>query len=153
MAIIDFTVPGVAGNLRLEHTFSSRRLFQNGREVVRRGRKFKVTNDRGEPETLRIILNLPDFASTAVFRKQKTVLEPALATWQYLLGAVPMVLLFVGGAIGAVVGMLGSMLIFRFLRSGGSTTAQLLMSLLVWTACAVLYLTLTLILAWLIAPQ
>lgn len=150
--ILDFTIPGVAGGLRIEHTLFSHRLFQNGRQIARRGRKYEVMNDHGAPETIKITRNFPDFGYMVIARRQKTVLEPALAVWQYALGVVPLILVFVGGAIGAVVGALGSMVIFRYIRTDSSVAGQIILSLFVWVACTALFYLLALLVAGFI-PQ
>ena len=98
-----FTLEGVQGELTLVYGPFKLRLFQDGREIKRSGTfkpKYYITNTSGEQEELRIQYGL-DFVYMAIFRGQKIALDERLTTAEYIIGGLPILLIFLGGAMEA----------------------------------------------------
>ncbi len=134
---VDFRIEGVAGELRMDYDLLCKRLFQDGREVERKGNNFYVTTAGGGREKMKVMRLSPDFGYTAIFRKTKTPLEARLATWQYLLGIMPLALVAAGGFLGAVIGICGTVVIYSAIRTPkNNALAQVAIALGVSALCA-----------------
>ena len=132
---------GVQGDLKLEYGPFKQRLYQDGREIERQGRfnpKYYVTNTNGEKEEIKIVYGF-DFVHVAVFRGQKIDLEERLSTREYIVGGLPVLLIFLGGLIGAVFGFVGATFNYNYMRQEKSFMKQLLVSLGVSVFCYVAY--------------
>ena len=115
---LNFTLEGVQGDLKLEYGPFKQRLYQDGREIERQGRfnpKYYVTNTNGEKEEIKIVYGF-DFVHVAVFRGQKIDLEERLSTREYIVGGLPVLLIFLGGLIGAVFGFVGATFNYNYMR-------------------------------------
>ena len=138
---LNFTLEGVQGDLKLEYGPFKQRLYQDGREIERQGRfnpKYYVTNTNGEKEEIKIVYGF-DFVHVAVFRGQKIDLEERLSTREYIVGGLPVLLIFLGGSIGAVFGFVGATFNYNYMRQEKSFMKQLLVSLGVSVFCYVAY--------------
>ena len=117
---LNFTLEGVQGDLKLEYGPFKQRLYQDGREIERQGRfnpKYYVTNTNGEKEEIKIVYGF-DFVHVAVFRGQKIDLEERLSTREYIVGGLPVLLIFLGGLIGAVFGFVGASIQLQLYAAG-----------------------------------
>ena len=115
---LNFTLEGVQGNLKLEYGPFKQRLYQDGREIKRQGRfnpKYHITNTNGEQEEIKIVYGL-DFVHVAVFRGRKIDLEERLSTREYIVGGLPVLLILLGGLIGALFGIIGATFNYNYMR-------------------------------------
>ena len=138
---LNFTLEGVQGNLKLEYGPFKQRLYQDGREIKRQGRfnpKYHITNTNGEQEEIKIVYGL-DFVHVAVFRGRKIDLEERLSTREYIVGRLPVLLILLGGLIGALFGIIGATFNYNYMRKEKSFVKQLLVSLVVSVACYIAY--------------
>ena len=138
---LNFTLEGVQGNLKLEYGPFKQRLYQDGREIKRQGRfnpKYHITNTNGEQEEIKIVYGL-DFVHVAVFRGRKIDLEERLSTREYIVGGLPVLLILLGGLIGALFGIIGATFNYNYMRKEKSFVNQLLVSLVVSVACYIAY--------------
>ena len=138
---LHFTVEGVQGELKLELAPFKQRLYQDGREIKRTGTfnpKYFVTNTSGEPEEMKIVFGL-DFVHVVEFRGKKIPLEERLSTLEYVIGALPVLLIFLGGLLGALIGFVGATFTYNYMRREKRLPLQLLVSLGVSVFCYVAY--------------
>ena len=138
---LNFTLEGVQGNLKLEYGPFKQRLYQDGREIKRQGRfnpKYHITNTNGEQEEIKIVYGL-DFVHVAVFRGRKIDLEERLSTREYIVGGLPVLLILLGGLLGALFGIIGATFNYNYMRKEKSFVKQLLVSLVVSVACYIAY--------------
>ncbi len=143
---LNFRIEGIEGDLKLVYSAFSQKLYQDEREVKRKGNKFQVKNDNGEQEELKLIKGI-DFAYKAEFRGQKTQIEEKLTVLQYILGLIPLCLIVTGGVIGAFIGILGTTIIYTYIRKGNDIFKQVIIALVVSAVCAVIYFAIALILS------
>lgn len=138
---LNFTLEGVQGNLKLEYGPFKQRLYQDGREIKRQGRfnpKYHITNTNGEQEEIKVVYGL-DFVHVAVFRGRKIDLEERLSTREYIVGGLPVLLILLGGLIGALFGIIGATFNYNYMRKEKSFVKQLLVSLVVSVVCYIAY--------------
>ena len=114
---LNFTLEGVQGDLKLKYGPFNQRLYQDGREIKKQGR----------------------FVHVAVFRGQKIDLEERLSIREYIVGGLPVLLVFLGGLIGALFGIMGATFNYNHMRQEKSFMKQLLLSLGVSILCYVAY--------------
>lgn len=136
-----FTLEGVQGELTLVYGPFKLRLFQDGREIKRSGTfkpKYYITNTSGEQEELRIQYGL-DFVYMAIFRGQKIALDERLTTAEYIIGGLPILLIFLGGAIGGVFGIFGATINYDYMRKEKRMPMQILVSLGASIVCYLAY--------------
>ncbi|UVV77906.1 hypothetical protein NXW84_11375 [Bacteroides fragilis] len=74
-----------------------------------------------------------------VFRGQKIDLEERLSIREYIVGGLPVLLVFLGGLIGALFGIMGATFNYNHMRQEKSFMKQLLVSLGVSILCYVAY--------------
>ena len=105
-----------------------------------KGKPFLIPAETGEPVKAYYSQPLPDFAPTLEINGSKMVLGEQLAWYDFLLGAIPVLLLFVGVAIGGGVGAGAMLLNFNILRQHGSRLLKYLKVLGVIAISGLLYL-------------
>jgi hypothetical protein len=134
---LKFTIEGVQGELKLKYTPFSAKLYQNGRELKRQGilgSKYLVQSEidglESSKEELKLTRGL-DFIYVATFRNVKYPLESKFSVLEYILVALPMLLVFVGGAIGGVIGAFGAYTVASFLRNEKRIPLQILLALMI----------------------
>lgn len=145
----NFTIEGVQGELKLEASLFKQKLYQDGREVSRKRGKYYVTNTSGESEEMRIIYGL-DFVHTVLFRGQKYLLEEKLSRREYILGGLPVLLVFLGGLVGAAVGFMGAIWVYDYFRKEKRLPRQILAAIGVSAICFVLYMSIAFFLGFLL---
>lgn len=136
-----FTIGGVQGELKLVYGPFKMRLYQDGREIKRQGTfkpKYYVTNTAGEQEEMMLQYGI-DFVHVAIFRGQKIALEERLTTAEYIIGGLPVLLIFLGGVIGAVFGVFGATFNYDYMRQEKRMPMQLLVSIGVSVLCYISY--------------
>lgn len=137
--VINFTIEGVQGELKLESAPFKQKLYQDGRLVSRKRGKYYVTNTAGESEEMKIVFGL-DFVHVVWFRGQKYALEEKLSRTEYILGGIPVLLIFLGGLIGAFIGFMGAIWIYDYFRKEKRLPRQIFAAVGVSVICFILYL-------------
>ncbi len=143
---VNFTLEGVQG--KLEYTYSSfkQELRQDGRVVERKGNlspKFYIMNTSGEKEEIKVYQGL-DFVPTVTFRGQKTRLAERLSAIEYLIGSLPILLVFFGGAIGGMCGFVGASINYGYMQSEKNRMKQIGVSVVVSVLSYLVYLVIAL---------
>ncbi len=145
---IPFRLEGLNSEMKLVYgIFGQPKLYQNGIELKKEGflkMKFLIETDSGK-EYMEIKRGL-DFTFSTVFRGKKQLLEKKLSTLEYILGVLPLLLIFVGGAIGAILGILGANTIYGFLRKEKKVGIQIIISIAITALCYIVYLLVALLL-------
>lgn len=134
-----FTIEGVQGELRLEAGLFKQHLYQDGRLVSRRRGKYYVTNTSGESEEMKIVYGL-DFVHTVWFRGKKYPLEEKLSRQEYILGGLPVLLVFLGGLVGAAVGFMGAIWVYDYFRKEKRLLRQIVAAIVISVICFVVYM-------------
>jgi hypothetical protein len=127
-----FALPGSAtASCRLEKSMwlGQLRLWHQGREIPRskeQGKPFLIPNAAtGKPVRIQVKGGGLDVPSIDVDGVQVLLGRP-LSTIEYVIGGIPLVLVFLGGAIGGASGAVGTMLNYRVLREATSTSSKVI---------------------------
>ncbi|RHJ90484.1 hypothetical protein [Parabacteroides bouchesdurhonensis] len=135
---IDFTVEGIKGDLKLIYAPFSQKLYQDGQHIKPKKGKYPVITDSGDTEDVKIQYGL-DFVHTIQFRGNKLPLEERLSTAEYIIGCLPVLLILLGGLIGALIGFFGAMYNYNYMRQEKRIGMQLLMSVGISVLCTIAY--------------
>ena len=149
---VTFKIEGVQGELKLVYGMFKIHLFQDGREIVRKGAfnpKYYVTNTEGEQEEMKIVYGF-DFVHVVTFRGKKIDLEERLSTRESIVGGLPVLLILTGGLLGALFGIVGATFTYNYMRREKSFIKQLLVSLAVSAGSYVAYFVFALLFTMLI---
>lgn len=150
-----FALPdGSKASCRLEKSFwlGRLRLWCQGREVPRsaeKGKPFLIPVPNGTPVRVQIKGNGMDYLPRIEVDGREVLLGRPLSPLEYAFGGIPLVLIFLGGAIGGASGAVGTMYNYRLLRATTSLPMRVLgvagvtlLSLLVYVILAALVQTL-----------
>jgi hypothetical protein len=143
---LQFQIEGVEGDLDLVYTPFSVKLYQNDWEVKKKGwtAKYPVHAENGDTELLTLTKGL-DFTYVATFRNKKYPLESKFSVFEYILVALPLLLMFIGGALGGAIGAIGAFAISSVIRAEKSIPVQILYSLLISGGCYGIYFVLSML--------
>jgi hypothetical protein len=103
-------------------------LLKDGIPVERsteKGRPFLIPDNAGR-EVRAYPKRTSDFAPALEINGERFRVVRLLKWYQYAIGALPLGLLFIGGAMGGVVGVVGTMLSYEILRQDGSAAIKYL---------------------------
>lgn len=151
-----FALPGTPTvPCRIEKSFWLGRLqlFGQGKTVPRsrdQGRPFLVPRPGGEVVRVFVRGNGWDYLPQVEVDGQTVHLGRPLSSVEYLVGGLPLVLLFVGGAIGGASGAIGTLYSYRILRTTLSVPVKLAGILGITGASLLIYLILASLLGTLI---
>lgn len=121
-----FALPGSStASCRLEKSFwlGQLRLWCQGREVPRskeKGKPFLIAGPDGTGVRVHVKGNGWDYLPRIEVDGCQIPLGRPLSTLEYVLGGIPLVLIFLGGAIGGATGAVGTMYNYRVLREASS---------------------------------
>ena len=126
-----FALPGSSTSCRLEKSFwfGNLRLRSQGREVPRsreKGKPFLVPGPNGAHTRVHIKGNGWDYLPKIEVDGMQVPLGRPLSPLEYVLGGIPILLMFVGGAVGGATGAIGMMFNYRVLRATTSTPMKVL---------------------------
>lgn len=152
--IISFNLQGVKGTLKLEQgVLGQAKVYQDDRLLKKKGvfkAKYLVVLDNGQEEFIELKRGL-SFAYSVIFRNNETKLEQNLSTIEYIMGIVPIILLiFTGGLIGAIIGMVGTTFVCNFMRTEKKLALQAIVAVCTALACWLIYLIIAFALASLV---
>ena len=114
--------------LRTSGLFASARLVVDGAEVTATKGKFAVHDNEGRPRELKLRVSFPDPIPKLVLGDTTIALVSSLKWYEYAWMALPIVLVFSGGALGALFGVTAAFASARIFRSDRGTAAKYLLS-------------------------
>ncbi len=105
------------------------KLLKNNIQVEQskeKGRPFLIPN--GDNEFVKAFPkpSFPDFATTLEINGNKNYTVEKLKWFQYVLGGLPIILLFIGGALGGAIGIVGAITSYNIFRQDGSDFSKYL---------------------------
>jgi hypothetical protein len=119
---IPIALPGMEGQrlgLRID-TFTGAKLILNGQPVARQKGVFSLRSNAGSTVTVRFKGRFLDPIPNLIMGGRTIQIMPPLEWYQYLWMSIPMLLLVLGGAIGALCGGLAAGISSRIFRSDRS---------------------------------
>ncbi len=108
--------------------FSGPRVLLNGVPVKHVKGKYNVSNDDGVEFTVQLNSNFVDPIPALIIGKEKFQLARALTWYEYLWIGVPIILIFIGGGLGAGIGVFATYTSSRILRSDRSSRSKYLLT-------------------------
>jgi hypothetical protein len=140
------TLAGVTSHrVVLRRTWRGMTLLVDGRPATRQGRKrYLIPTDDGGSETLELKPGFLSLDPKVIFRDETHELEEPLAWYEWVLVALPL-LLVVGGAVGGALGVIAVFINHRIIRSKMSTPARIGTSLGVTVAATIAWIIIALI--------
>jgi hypothetical protein len=141
---LPITYPGFEGRglaLRPMGFFQGAAIVCDGQAAPRKGRSFTLTDNRGAPVVFRLNGNFFDPIPAVVVGGQTTIrLGRPFAWYEYVWIALPLALLLVGGALGAICGGVAMLINARLLRSDQPAWARYGLGVLVVVAAVIVWL-------------
>ena len=126
-----FKLEDVDGEFKLVYGPFVQKIYLNDVELRRSGRQgYEVTTRDGDVEYFKIVQDFT-FSHIVEFRGEKTMLEEKLTALEYIIGGIPLVLVFAGGLIGGVFGIIGVTFNYGYMRQHNSLLAKIGVSLVV----------------------
>ena len=110
--------------IRTAGLFSGPRVLLNSLPIKRDGGKYIVRNDSGTEVTVRLKSTFFDSIPTLTLDDTKVSLARSLTWYEYLWISVPILLLFIGGALGGGIGVFATYSNSRIIRSDRSTISK-----------------------------
>lgn len=101
-------------------------------------KRYLLEDDNGSPAIVEI-KSVIDPIPTIVIDGEKIPLTPPMAWYEYVLLCLPFLLIFIGGAIGGFVGLVGAMINASIIRGQGSVIARYGYALLVTIICYLVF--------------
>jgi hypothetical protein len=117
-------------------------------QLVEKGKPFLLKTDEGQELKAFPKNTFPDLATNLEINNQKYRVAKQLQWYEYLVGSLPILLLFVGGAIGGGLGAIATIINYNFFREEDSSQVSkyvkvlgvIILCYLVYFAIAVLLL-------------
>ena len=110
--------------VRPASAFRGASLLLNGKPVKRSMGKYLVKNDVGDAITVRLRANFIDPMPSVKIGTEVVLLAPALKWYEYAWIGVPALLVFIGGALGAGIGVAAAYSNSRVFRSDRAIGAK-----------------------------
>jgi len=132
--------------VRTASLFSGPCLLLNGAAVKRTRGKYIVHDDSGAEVAVRLKANFVDPIPTVIVGDQVVRVAPALTWYEYLWIGIPIILLFVGGALGAGIGIFATYASSRILRSDRTTVLKYVLTGLVSLGAFVVFVVVAVVL-------
>jgi len=125
--------------------FSGVKLLVNGSEAKRKKGKFIIRSDSGEEVTVQLKSNFIDPIPKVIIDEQEILLAKPLQWFEYLWMGLPIILVFVGGALGGVVGFSACYSSARLFRSDKSILSKYVLTGFITLAAVIIYFILAII--------
>jgi hypothetical protein len=141
---MDFPIPhpGFEGRglaVRLPGVFSNPKVVLDGAEVKGERGRFQLRDNRGGMVEAKLKSNFLDAVPRVEIGARVLELAPPLPWYAYVWSALPVVLIFVGGALGGACGALAAFVNARIFRSERGTAAKYAITGAISAAAVVLY--------------
>lgn len=133
----DFTDRNLA--IRIDGLFSSAKLVEGSAPVPGSRNKFTLRDNHGQERKIQLRVNGLDPLPIVEIDGEKIRLDRALAWFEYVWIGLPVVLVFAGGALGALFGVSATFFSARVFRSDRSTAARYALSAFASVAAVVGY--------------
>ncbi|MBU6260415.1 MAG: hypothetical protein KGO01_18535 [Burkholderiales bacterium] len=133
--------------------FRGAKLFLNGAPAKRSMGKYLVKNDAGEDTPIRIVSNFVDPVPAIKIGTDTVRLLPALKWYEYAWIGIPVLLLFIGGALGAGLGVAAAYSNSRVFRSDRGSAAKYLLTGVTTLGALLLFVILVAVLRTVTQPQ
>lgn len=101
-------------------------------------KRYLLEDDNGSPAIVEI-KSVIDPIPTIVIDGERIPLAPPMTWYEYVLLCLPFLLIFIGGAIGGFVGIVGAMINASIIRGQGSIVARYGYALLVTFICYLVF--------------
>lgn len=124
---IPVRLPGMEGRnvtLRVAGNFTGPKLMLNGQPVAKQNGAFQLRSNAGSALDVKFKGRFLDPIPNLVVGGQTIQLVPALAWYQYVWMGIPMILMFMGGAIGGLCGGVAAAMSSRVFRSNFNEGAK-----------------------------
>ena len=119
------------------------KLFMDGTEINQskeKGKPFLIPTTTNEFLKAFPKQSFPDYVPTLEINGVKNQVAEKLKWFEYLIGGLPILLLFLGGAIGGAIGVAGAIINFNIFRQEGTSTSKYLKVIGIVIGCFILYL-------------
>lgn len=139
-------IPGLSNKLEVENSFWKGTKLLFGGQHLEKGPKrgtFRLNLDSGEEVIVKFVNTFLDIPKLDVNGTVIKVVEP-LKWYQWVWSALPVVIVFGGGALGALFGLIAVQVNLRVFRSGLEGFAKYLVAGAVSAAAVVIYFVLAL---------
>lgn len=136
---LGFRLPDVEGDLKVVYAPCLMKVYHDGRKLKRDGRKgYEVTTVNGEKTYFKLTV---DFTLSHIveYRGRKMKLESPLSTWEYIVGGIPLLLIFAGGLLGVLCGFIGVTYTYSFMRQHRNVPAKIGVAILSTVLCFFVY--------------
>jgi hypothetical protein len=104
--------------------FRGARVLHNGNPIQRRKGRYPVRSNRGEEVLIQLKSNFLDPIPKVIFGDETIVLARPLTWYEYIWIGLPILLVFAGGGLGALVGLAATYTSARIFRSDRSVFAK-----------------------------
>jgi hypothetical protein len=104
--------------------FTGPKLIVNGAIAIKHKGIYSVASDTGVQIPIKVKYNWLDPVPKIIVGDDSVELAPSLKWYEYVWGGIPIVLVFVGGALGGFVGALGACANGRIFRSNRDAYAK-----------------------------
>ncbi|MGH9805283.1 MAG: hypothetical protein ACRD4D_08940 [Candidatus Acidiferrales bacterium] len=135
--------PGFEGRglaIRLPGLFSNPRMVLDGAEVKGEKWRYQLRDNKGVMVEAKLKSNFFDAVPKVEIGGQVLELAPPLPWYAYAWSAFPLLLIFVGGAVGGGCGALAAFANARVFRSEQGTAAKFAITAMISAAAVVVYL-------------
>jgi hypothetical protein len=133
--------------------FTGPKVLLNGVAVKPVKRQYLVRDDHGNEVALRLKSNFVDPIPVVLLGGQPVRLARALTWYEYAWIGIPILLLFVGGALGAVIGVLATYTSSHIFRSGRTVASKYLLTALVTVSSIVVFVVAVVAIQAVIGPR
>jgi hypothetical protein len=133
--------------------FVGPKILLNGVAVPRRKGRYPVMSDSGAEILVKMQYNLVDPIPTLIIDDQPVKLAEALQWYVYGWSGLPLLLMFIGGALGGLVGGYATVVNGRIFRSDRGLTAKYGLSGVVTVSAIVVFFVLAVVFRLMIGPH
>ncbi|HEY9060805.1 MAG TPA: hypothetical protein VIO64_09935 [Pseudobacteroides sp.] len=115
--------------LQLASFIQGIKLYVDGKEIKKSadpGKPYLVNMKNGEMKKIFIKVKFFDYIPSVIVDGKEILIAPKLQTYHYIIGGIPMLIVFLGGAIGAMVGFAGMMINYKIFRSKMNAALKIL---------------------------
>ena len=125
--------------LRTAGFFSGAKLFLNGNAIKGKRGKYVLRDGQGKEFTVKVKANIFDPIPKLDIDGEQIQLARPLAWYENLWMGLPIILIFIGGALGALVGVSATYSSSRIFRSDRKTPAKYLLTGLISVASVIVF--------------
>ncbi len=119
--------------------FRGSKIFLNDRELSKEKRKYIAQNDQNEQVTIKLKNRLIDPIPKVEIDDQEIEIAPPLKIIEYIWMALPVLLVFGGGALGGVCGFIAAYSSSRIFRSNKNTLTKYLQTGLISITATIIF--------------